>query len=352
LALTGTKRALEAPHRRTHGGQRILEKAAVTAYAVAVWVVAHVPGPLSRWVIATGSQAGYLLWPTKRRWSNANFGHVAALPPDHPRVRRLALAAYREYARYLVEVMQLESMTADDAGGRVVQADLDHIEASWRGSPGGLIFALGHVGNNEAIAAAVANRGWPINVLADDSAFPEMFERFKRLRETWGVRIIPWRNIREIYGVLKRREMLGLLVDWGYRADGIPVRLFGSWTTLPAGPASLAAKTGSPILPVSIRRTPDNQFHVSYAPLITVSSSSPADLQRATQAIADALEANVAAAPEQWYSFKPMWPATAEEAAVLEARARAMLADEGRRPAAAPPAGAGSAAEPLSASEP
>lgn len=334
MASRSMKRGLETPHRRVAGRQRILEKAAVTAYAVAVWVVAHVPGPVSRWVIATGSQAGYLAWPTKRRWSNANFGHVTGLAPDHPRVRRLALSAYREYARYLVEVMQLESMTADDAGGRVVQADLDHIEASWRASAGGLIFALGHVGNNEAVAAAVASRGWPINVLADDTAFPEMFERFKRLREGWGVRIIPWRNIREIYGVLKRREMLGLLVDWGYRADGIPVLLFGSWTTLPAGPASLAAKTGSPILPVSIRRTHDNQFHVSYAPLIRVPSSSPADLQRATQAIADALQSNIGAAPDQWYSFKPMWPATTEEAAVLEARARAMLADEGRAAAA------------------
>ena len=49
--------------------------------------------------------------------------------------------------------------------------------------------------------------------------------------------------------------MLALLIDWGYRADGIPVRLFGAWTTLPAGPATLAAKTGATIVPVAIRRT-------------------------------------------------------------------------------------------------
>jgi KDO2-lipid IV(A) lauroyltransferase len=123
--------------------------------------------------------------------------------------------------------------------------------------------------------------------------------------------------------------MLALLVDWGYRSDGIPVRLFGSWTTLPAGPASLAAKTNSPILPISIRRTVDGRFHVSYAPLIRVASSSPADLQRATQAVADALAANIGAAPHQWYSFKPMWPPTIEEERVLEARAAAMLDDDG-----------------------
>jgi phosphatidylinositol dimannoside acyltransferase len=304
------------------------------------WVVAHVPGRLSRWVIGTGSQAGYLFWPTKRRWSNANFGHVAGLPPDDPRVRRLALGAYREYARYLVELMHLETRSADEAASMVIQADLDHIEEVWHGARGGLIFALGHVGNNEAVAAAVAVRGWPINVVADDSSFPEMFERFRRLREAWGVHVIPWKNLREIYAVLRKREMLALLIDWGYRSDGIPVRMFGSWTTLPAGPAALAAKTGSRILPVAIRRTTDNHFHISYAPVIEVASAAPADLQRATQAVADALAETIAAAPDQWYSFKLMWPPTEEEAAELEARAAAMLADEqprqGRGQEAAP----------------
>jgi lauroyl/myristoyl acyltransferase len=227
--------------------------------------------------------------------------------------------------------MRLENLTGEAAAERVVQADLDHIQTTWDASKGGLIFAVGHVGNNEAIAAAAAHRGWPVNVVADDSSFPEMFERFRRLREAWGVHVIPWRNLREIYKVLRNREMLALLVDWGYRSDGIPVRLFGAWTTLPAGPATLAAKTSSAILPLSIRRMPDHRFHVSYGDVITVPSSSPTDLQRATQAIADSLQATVGAAPDQWYSFKPMWPPTDEEAAELEARAAAMLADDGSR---------------------
>ena len=310
----------------------------MAGYATAVWVVAHVPQRLARWVIGTGSRAGYLLWPMKRAWSNANFARVAGLPPDDRRVRKLALRAYQEYARYLVETMRLESLSPDEAIQRVVQPDLDRIEEVWRSSPGGLIFALGHVGNNEAVAAGVANRGWPISVVADDSSFPEMFERFRRLREAWGVHVIPWRNLREIYAVLKRREMLALLIDWGYRSDGVPVRLFGAWTTLPAGPATLAAKTNSVILPVAIRREADGMFHVSFAPVISVPSGSDADVVRATQEIADALEATIAAAPSQWYSFKPIWPPTDAEADELAARAARMLAG-------APAADAGTAAD-------
>ena len=248
------------------------------------------------------------------------------------RVHRLALSAYHEYARYIVEMMRLPYTERTEAAGWIDQRELDGIEPIWRESKGGLIFALGHVGNNEAVAAAVAMRGWPINVVADDSSYPELFEDFRRLREQWGIHVIPWRNLREILPVLRRREMLALMVDWGYRPDGIPVKLFDEWTTLPAGAATLAARTGSRILPITIRRDLTGgrlHYHVNWAPPIEVASTAPAELARATQAVADALAMSVGAAPSQWYSFKPIWPATPEEADGLRRRAEAMLADDG-----------------------
>jgi KDO2-lipid IV(A) lauroyltransferase len=324
--VTGTRRPLEAPHRRLEQGSRLVEKVGVWAYRTVSWVIARAPERPARAVIGLGAQLSYLLWPAKRRWSNANFGHVLGLPPNDPRVRKLALAAYREYARYLVELMRLPRLSPEQAGALVPSADLDAIEPIWQRARGGIIFALGHVGNNEAVAAGVAWRGWPISVVADDTAFPELYEDFRRMREAWGIRLIPWRNLREIYGVLRRREMLGLLVDWGYRGDGIPVRLFDAWTTLPAGPATLAAKTGSIIVPIVIRRAGEGHFHAEYRTPIEVASAEPADLARATQALADALAETIAAAPEQWYSFKPIWPETAAESAALERRALEALA--------------------------
>jgi KDO2-lipid IV(A) lauroyltransferase len=320
--VTDRERRLEAPHRRAESGSRTLERAVVAGYKAFSWVVSHVPPGIPRAIIARGAQASYLLWPTKRRWSNANFGHVLGLPPGDRRVRSTALAAYAEYARYVVELTRLPKLAREHADELVRGADLDAIHEIWDGSQGGLIFALGHVGNAEAAAAGVASRGWPISVVADDSSFPEMFEEFRRTREQWGVHVIPWRNLREIYTVLKRREMLALLFDWGYRADGIPVRLFDAWTTLPAGPATLAAKTGSLILPVSIRRNADDRtFSISWAEPIKVTSADPAELQAATQKLADAFAGTIATAPEQWYSFKPIWPPTAAESDLLEARA-------------------------------
>jgi KDO2-lipid IV(A) lauroyltransferase len=333
---TGERR-LEAPHRRGGTSPRVVERLAVAAYRATSWLLAVLPPGPAAWVIGRGSQLGYLAWPTKRRWSNRNFGHVLGLPEDHPQVRALALRAYFGYGRYLVELLRLPSLPPEQIAALASDLDAVEVKRLWRETPGGggLIFAAGHVGNNEAVAASIAGHAMPISVVADDSSFPEIFELLRRQRESWGVRVIAWRNLREIFGVLRRKEMLALLVDWGYRSDGIPVKLFGHWTALPAGPATLAAKTGSRILFITIRRRPDDTFLVTWPAPIDVTSSDPAELQRATQAMADALASTIAAAPDQWYSFKPIWPATPEEAADLERRALLMqssTADPGPAP--------------------
>jgi lauroyl/myristoyl acyltransferase len=83
----------------------------------------------------------------------------------------------------------------------------------------------------------------------------------------------------------------------------------------------LAAKTGATIAPLAIRRTGDGRYRIEPHGEFTVPSSDPAAIQHATQRIADALQETIAAAPEQWYSFKPMWPDDPKESRELEARA-------------------------------
>ncbi|MBF8290550.1 MAG: hypothetical protein HW391_1518 [Chloroflexi bacterium] len=325
--MTDRERRLEAPHRRLQPGSRTFERAVVVGYRLVAWLISTLPPAIPRFLLSRGAQLSYFLWPTKRRWSNANFGHVLGLPPGHPRVRRTALAAYGVYGRYIVELMRLPKLAREHAEVLVAGADVEGVQRLWEGSTGGLIFTVGHIGNPEAVAAGIASRGWPISVLADDSAFPELFEEFTRTREQWGVHIIPWRNLREIYTVLRRGEMVALAIDWGYREDGIPVRLFDAWTTMPAGPATLAARTGSRIVPITIHRNPDKRtFAASWSEPIDVPSTDPAELQRATQRMTDAFAATIAVAPEQWYSFKPMWPSDPATGSALAARAAAMLA--------------------------
>ena len=73
-------------------------------------------------------------------------------------------------------------------------------------------------------------------------------------------------------------------------------------------------------MPVVARRQPDGRYRpVMYEP-IEVEDDSAAAVTAATQAIADTLEEMVREAPEQWYTFKPIWPSSAAESAALRRR--------------------------------
>ena len=302
---------------------------ALSFWRTSSWIVGHLPAGLTYRVGGWISMIGYAASPTRRRWLRANFGHVLGVSPNDKAAHRMARAAYRNYSRYIMELMRLPWLNQGQVDGLLEVHSLDRFLEIYRASKG-VVLVAAHLGNNEAAAAGFAKQGLEINVVGDDSSYRELYELFERQRESWGVKMIAWRNLRGVYGALRRHEGLVLLVAWGYREDGIPVKMFGSWTTLPAGPALLAAKHGSTIVPFSINRLPNGTFRAAADDPIHVPSDSPADLAVATQRIAAALEGHIAPAPEQWYNFKPIWPATAEEAAKLEARNRAAMANDAK----------------------
>ena len=326
-----------APHRRERSSTRVgravrraRERSAVSGYKAAAAAISRVPVRVS-WPIGRAVfLGGYFAWPKKRRIILSNASHVLGLPASDRRVRHLARRIYQTYARFVIELMRLPALPADEpvrlvsagsgpGSGESFMALFEKLRAEGRG----IIAVSAHIGSIDLLAGGFALRGLPTYGLADDNAYPELFEEMNAQRRRWGVEVIPWRNLRRVFTALRLPAILGLVVDWGYRDDGIPVKLFGEWTTLPAGPAMLAAKTKAAIVPVVCRRLRDGTYEAKHYEPIEVAGTSPAEMQRATQLIADAIEDMVAAAPEQWYSFKPIWPQTQAEKDALAARVAA-----------------------------
>ena len=173
----------------------------------------------------------------------------------------------------MVELMRLPSRPREELARGIEGDGIERLASQWRESGQAMIIVAGHVGNNEAVAAAVAGAGYPANVIADDSAFPELFELLRRQREGWGVKVIPWRNLRELFGVLKRREILALLVDWGYRDDGIPVAPVRRVDDAPGRPRDPRREDrrdhrprGDP--PAAVRAVPDRGVRAVHGPVL------------------------------------------------------------------------------------
>lgn len=318
-----------APHRRPARRRSrltvtIQERPVLLGWRALEWFFARMPPRLAVAAMRGLYTLAYYAWPPKAEVIRSNMAHVMGWPRDDARTAAMARRSYRTYGRYLAELLRLPSRPLEEVSGLMDEHQLESFMSLHEGSHG-MIVASAHLGNGEAMVAAFAHLGLPSNVLADDSSQLELFEYLNAQRSRWGVRMVPWRNLREVYRILRRGEILGITVDWGYRPGDVPVRLFGTWTTLPAGPATLAARTRALILPTFSYRQSNGRYFAFHTEPIRVADDAPATIQQATQRIAEALEEAVRRAPEQWYSFKRVWPRTAEEQLCLETRAAELL---------------------------
>ncbi|MEY4388662.1 MAG: hypothetical protein RLZZ432_381 [Chloroflexota bacterium] len=333
-----------SPFRRTgsrrspgHYARRALERGVFLGYRALMAIVGLLPPRPVEALFSTLAPLAYLLWPAKRRIADGNAAVALGLadadgrplPGSRAVVRARALASYRSYGRYVAELLRLPSRRLSDIAAEVDLRGatiLDRLRDEGRAG----IFVGFHAGNNELGAAALGDRRYDVSVVADDSAFPEMYELLRRLRESWNLKIIDWRAIREVFTTLRRGGVIVLLSDWGWKPDGIPCRIFGRWTTLPSGPAVLAARGNAPIVPFFVRRERPGAFRIVFGEPIEVGGSSPAAQFAATQATATAMERLISTDPEQWNCFKPMWPDAAEQRR-LESVAAEMARSDGAR---------------------
>ena len=293
---------------------------------------------LPRWLILPAAAAlgnvAFDLAGSKADVIRENLAHPMRRRPDDPQVARAARRAFRNYAKYLADVMRIGEITEADAA-RLVKMENFPILREAQAAGRGVLLCTVHVGGMDLIGAALKHQGESIHVVADDTTYGRLYDHLAAVRARQHIFLIGWRNLRGLFRALRAGQNLALFCDGGYRAGDVPVEWLGEPTTFPAGPATLAARTGAPILPVACRRTRGDRFEARGLPLIRVTSEEPVEIQRATQLLADELGSVIADDPGQWYMFRPVWPQTdADRERARAALEAARRGEDWTRPAA------------------
>jgi KDO2-lipid IV(A) lauroyltransferase len=309
----------------TAGAERTRERLAFWGYRAGEMAISALPRGLVLPVAAAAGNVAYDLAGDKRGVVRQNLATAMGLPVGDRRVDRAARRAFRNYARYLADVMRLAAEEPEDVGRLV---DIANIDILWeaRAEEKGVLLCTVHVGGMDLIAPALKVYQQALHVVADDTSYGRLYDHLKAVRARHGLTLVGWRNLRGLFKALRARENLVLFCDGGYRPGDVPVEFLGEPTTFPAGPASLSARSGAPILPVACQRRRGDRFYAKGLPLIHAASDEPAEIHRATQALADELGTVIAADPGQWYMFRHIWPQADDD----RRRARAAL-DAARR---------------------
>jgi phosphatidylinositol dimannoside acyltransferase len=237
----------------------------------------------------------------------------SAPAPDSRRMGRLVDRAVASYARYWAESLRIPGMRAAELTAGITYDDFGSIAAG-RAAGRGTILVLPHVGGWEWAGAQLAAVGHPVSVVVETLEPAELFEWFVEFRRQLGMNVIPAGHGAgsACAKALAENHILCLLSDRLIAGTaGVEVQFFGEPTLLPAGPATLAIRTGAALVPAAVYFEPRTDRHWAWVrPALDTSrhGSLRQDVHRVTQEMATIFEAYIQRDPTQWHLMQPNWP--------------------------------------------
>ena len=248
-------------------------------------------------------------WPGQVERAGINMRRILGPGASEHEVRRRTMHAFRNYARYMIDLLWVSSSTQDEreAGGTIL--GWNHLmEALGRGK--GLLIVTGHLGNWDLPAAIMAGRGFPVNVIVETLEPPAWNERVQAIRERIGLRAISMETgIRDVYAALARNETVAVVFDRPLAEGGVPVTFFDAATRIPEGVARIALWTGAAVVgAIGVRRGDRIEALVSPPFEVERTGDRRHDTARLTQSMVTWFEGHVRQRPSQWFMFRDFWP--------------------------------------------
>lgn len=248
--------------------------------------------------------------PRRRALSNLALAYGEAQP--RRQTRRLGRTVFRELGRNVVDVARLSRVTAENVDVLVRADGLSHLESAY-GDGKGVVAVSAHLGNFELMGAYLALKGFAVTVVAAPLYDARLDALLLENRVRSGLEVVPRdRATTAILRALRKGHVVGLLVDQDTRGAGVAVPFFGHPARTPTGPAVLADRTGAPIVPMAIRRLPDDTHLLTVRPPIRPAGRTSEDVEKTTRAYTRELERFIRKAPTQWVWMHDRWKASRE----------------------------------------
>ena len=271
----------------------------------------HLPIKLCYSIASILGDLVYVFWPSGRRNVVANMHHVLGPEASDKTVRRTARSSFRNYMKLLVDFARVSVTEAAALQDRLKGTGWDNLDKAFERGKGVLLVGI-HLGNWEVAGAALASSGYKINAVSETVGNEHINRLAIDLRARLGIELIPMEYaLKRVYKALRRNEAVGLVTDRPLPTDeGVPVEFFGRQIPWPAGPATLALRTGASIVTgYLVRNADDDYVGEIYPPLeFEVTGELERDVQFITQRIVSLQEDVIRRYPDQWYMFRRMWP--------------------------------------------
>src|SRR5207248_7009217 len=219
-------------------------------------------------------------------------------------LRKLAWRNFRNHAKAYADLMRLPVARVEDLRAQLHVEGMEHLEAA-RARGRGVLVVSAHMGSWEVAAAIWSATVAPVSLFAEELEPRALYDWYRRTRARLGISVLPLTRagLRQVLQALEQEEMVVTAIDRDILGTGIEVEFFGRPARIPEGPAAIALRKGTPLLPVAVFRLPDDTFQaVGYPPIFAEPTSDhTADVRRVTTELVRRLEELIRAHPDQWH---------------------------------------------------
>ena len=274
-------------------------------------MVEHLP---RAWAYALAVVAARFAWwfsPLARPRLESNLKVACPeLESDPAALARTTRLNFRNHAKAYADLMQIPSMHVETMRPLLKTTGLENLEEA-RAMGKGVLVVSCHMGSYEVVSAIWSATMAPVSFFAEEVEPRALFEWYRDTRARLGISVLTLGQggIRKVLDALREQEIVITAIDRDVTGSGFLMPFFGKLAPIALGPAAIALRLGTPLLPACCYRLDDDTYQVEVAPMVVAKSSgSPRiDQVRTTQELLRHIEGFIRRHPEQWHVPHRIW---------------------------------------------
>jgi lauroyl/myristoyl acyltransferase len=272
-------------------------------------IVERLPRPWAYALAVFAARFAFWFSPLARPRLEFNL-RVARPDLDERALKRVAWLNFRNHAKAYADLMMLPRANVHAMRPLLKVRGLENLEKA-RAIGKGVMVVSCHMGSYEVVAAIWSATLAPVSLFAEELEPRPLYEWYRETRARLGISVLPLHlgGLRKVTQALRDGEMVVTAIDRDITGTGHVMPFFGRPAPIPLGPAAIALRMGTPLLPVCVYRLPDDTYMVEGLPPLTAepTGDEKADEVRITQQLLRQIEDFIRRHPEQWHVPHRIW---------------------------------------------
>jgi len=225
-------------------------------------------------------------------------------------MKRLSWLNFRNHAKAYADLMLLPRTRVSEMRPLLKVSGMEHLEQA-RAIGKGVLVVSCHMGSYEVVAAIWSATLTPVSFFAEELEPRALFQWYRDTRARLGISVLTLDvvGLRKVVQALRDNEMVVTAIDRDITGTGRNLPFFGRPAPIPIGPAQMALRMGTPLLPACVYRLPDDSYVAEAGPLVIAerTGDDEADEARITQELLRPIEEFIRRHPEQWHVPHRIW---------------------------------------------